>query len=80
LTLSFVSLLASETVTWIKVDRPTFDLVGVVLTSLGLAGICAGVALTLGTVLGLGFIVRGRRSAASVAERMSLHLLEAPPQ
>ena len=52
---------------------------GVVLSSLGLAGICAGVALGLGTALGIGFIVRGRREPRDLAERMSLHLLEAPP-
>ena len=75
-----VSLLAVETVTWIKVDRPTFDLVGVVLSSLGLAGICAGVALSLGLVLGIGFIVRGRRDPRTLADRISLHLLQAPPQ
>jgi hypothetical protein len=55
-------LLAEQAITWIKVPRPTFDLVGVVLSSLGLAGICAGVALSLGTALGVGFIVRGRRA------------------
>ncbi len=73
------SLLAVENVTWIKVERPVFDLVGVVLSSLGLAGICAGVALGLGTALGIGFIVRGRRQPRDLADRMSLHLLEAPP-
>jgi hypothetical protein len=72
-------LLAVENITWVKVDRPVFDLVGVVLSSLGLAGICAGVALGLGTALGIGFIVRGRREPRDLAERMSLHLLEAPP-
>ncbi len=77
--MSRLALVASETVTWIKVDRPTFDLVGVVLSSLGLAGICAAVALGLGTVLGVGFIVRGRRDGSRLSERLSLHLLEAPP-
>jgi hypothetical protein len=77
--LTMLSLLAVETVTWIKVERPVFDLVGVVLSSLGLAGICAGVALGLGTALGIGFIVRGRREPRDLADRMSLHLLEAPP-
>jgi hypothetical protein len=77
LTLPF--LLAVETVTWIKVERPVFDLVGVVLSSMGLAGICAGVALGLGTALGIGFILRGRREPRDLADRMSLHLLEAPP-
>jgi hypothetical protein len=53
--------------------------VGVVLSSLGLAGICAGVALGLGTALGIGFILRGRRAPQGFADRVSLHLLEAPP-
>jgi hypothetical protein len=53
--------------------------VGVVLSSLGLAGICAGVALGLGTALGIGFIVRNRRAPHGLADRVSLHLLEAPP-
>jgi hypothetical protein len=53
--------------------------VGVVLSSLGLAGICAGVALGLGTALGIGFILRNRRTPQGFAERVSLHLLEAPP-
>ena len=72
-------LLAASNITWVKVDRPVFDLVGVVLSSLGLAGICAGVALGLGTILGIGFIVRGRRDPRTLADRVSLHLLEAPP-
>jgi hypothetical protein len=54
-------LLAAESVTWIKVQKPVFDLVGVVLSSFVLAGVCVLVALTLGAVLGLGFILRNRR-------------------
>jgi len=53
--------LAAESVTWIKVQKPVFDLVGVVLGSFVLAGVCVLVALTLGAVLGLGFILRNRR-------------------
>ncbi len=52
---------AAETITWVKVQKPTFDLVGVVLTSFALAGVCVLVALALGGVLGLGFILRRRR-------------------
>jgi hypothetical protein len=70
------SLLAAQTVTWIKVERPVFDLVGVVLYSLGLAGICALVALTLGLALGLVFIVRGRRRPSETWADRSLQLLE----
>ena len=41
-----------ETVTWIKVEKPVFDLVGVVLNSLGLAFLCAVVSFTLVEVAG----------------------------
>jgi len=56
-------------VIWVPVQKPTFDLVGVVLSSLGLAGICAAVALTLGTALGIYFIVRARRQVDPLAGR-----------
>jgi hypothetical protein len=54
-------LLAAESVTWIKVQKPVFDLVSVVLSSFALAGVCVLAALALGAVLGLGFILRARR-------------------
>ena len=54
-------LLAAESVTWIKVQKPVFDLVSVVLSSFALAGVCVLAALALGAVLGLGFILRNRR-------------------
>ena len=48
---------------------------GVVLSSLGLAGICAVVALVLGIALGVVFIVRRRRQApVVVGGRSRLHL------
>jgi hypothetical protein len=68
-------LLAAETIHWIRVDKPVFDLVGVVLYSLGLAAICAVVALLLGSAFGIALIVRNRRQLASVGER-GLQLLE----
>jgi hypothetical protein len=67
--------LAVETIHWIRVDKPVFDLVGVVLYSLGLAAICAVVALVLGSAFGLALIVRNRRQIASAGER-GLQLLE----
>jgi hypothetical protein len=76
---SVLAVLAAESITWIKVERPVFDLVGVVLSSFGLAGICAGVALSLGTALGVGFIVRDRRAPADLRDPLSLQLLKAPP-
>ena len=54
-------LLAVETITWVKVQKPTFDLVGVVLGSFVLAGVCVLAALALGGILGFGFILRRRR-------------------
>ena len=78
--LALQTVLAVPSVTWIKIDRPTFDLVGVVLGSLGLAGICAAIALTFGAALGLGFIVRGRRALGAPSQRVALHLAEASRQ
>jgi len=64
-------------VTWIKVQKPVFDLVGVVLNSLGLAALCSVAALALGIALGVAFIVRRRRQAEDWSGTVSLHL-EAP--
>jgi hypothetical protein len=50
-----------ESVIWIKVTKPTFDLVGVLLSSLGLTTILVGVAVILGIVFGLSLIIRRRR-------------------
>ena len=47
--------------TWVKVQKPVFDLAGVVLSSLGIAGVCALVAIVLGSLWGAILI---RRSAA----------------
>ena len=52
-----------ESVIWIKVTKPTFDLVGVLLSSLGLTTILVGVAVILGVVFGLSLIIRRRREA-----------------
>lgn len=47
-------------VTWIRFEKPTFDLVGVVLSSFGITGLCVAVAVTLGVCWGLVLIYRGR--------------------
>ena len=52
-----------ESVIWIKVAKPTFDLVGVLLSSLGLTGVLVVVAVVLGVVFGLSLIIRRRREA-----------------
>jgi hypothetical protein len=69
-------LRAAENVIFIQVQKPVFDLVGVVLYSLGLAGICALVALALGSAFGLALIVRARRQQEEPAAGRGLQLLE----
>ena len=66
----------TPTVIWVPVKKPTFDLVGVVLSSLGLAGICAAVALVLGTALGILLIRRARRHSDPLEGRTTLRLAE----
>ena len=70
-------LLAQQNVTWVKVQKPVFDLVGVVLYSLGLAALCAIIALVLGSALGIVFIVRRRRHPQDSWNERSFQLLEA---
>jgi len=61
-------------VTWIKVEKPTFDLVGVVLGSFWLAGFLLLVALALGIVFGLALIRSRRRPLPTPLDTVSLHL------
>jgi hypothetical protein len=62
---------------FVKVQRPTFDLVGVVLSSLSIAGICAVTALVLGIALGVSVILRRRRHPPLSFAETSLILLDA---
>lgn len=62
-------------VTWIKVEKPTFDLVGVVLGSFKLAGILLVAALLLGVAFGVLFVLRRRRlGPTKPLDDLSLHL------
>jgi hypothetical protein len=67
-----MSLLA-QTVTWIKVEKPSFDLVGLVLGSFQLAGVLLLAALVLGLVFGAALIVSRRRPSPPFDD-VSLHL------
>ena len=68
-------LLQEPVITWIKVEKPTFDLVGVVLGSFKLAGALLVAALLLGVLGGLLFVLRRRRiGSAGPAGGLSLHL------
>ena len=66
--------LFAQAVTWIKVEKPSFDLVGVVLDSFRVAGILLVFALLLGVVFGAALILSRRRPSPTAAERVSLHL------
>ncbi len=61
-------------VTWIKVEKPSFDLVGVVLGSFKLAGVILLIALLLGAVFGTALILSRRRAAPPPLDDLSLHL------
>ena len=68
-------LLAAEpAVTWIKVEKQTFDLVGVVLGSFHLAGILLLGAFALGVLLGAALLRSRRRPRPTPIESVSLHL------
>jgi hypothetical protein len=67
-------LLLEPAVTWIKVEKPTFDLVGVVLGSFRLAGVLLVVAFALGLALGLALIRSRRRPLPPPLDDVSLHL------
>ena len=61
-------------VTWIKVEKPTFDLVGVVLGAFELAGVLLVVALALGVLFGADLIRSRRRPLPTPMDAVSLHL------
>jgi hypothetical protein len=61
-------------ITWIKVEKPTLDLVGVVLGAFNLAGVLLLVALALGVVLGGALILARRRPLPTPMDEVSLHL------
>jgi len=61
-------------ITWVKVEKPVFDLVGVVLSSFKLAGLVAGVALALGALLGLFLILRQRSASGRLPTVPSIRL------
>lgn len=68
-------LLQEPVITWVKVEKPTFDLVGVVLGSFKLAGAMLAGAALLGVLAGVLYVVRRRRGpAAPSADSLSLHL------
>ena len=71
-----MSAQAAQTI-WIKVEKPTFDLVGVIASSLGIAALCALGALLLGVAGGVSIIALRRRHPPLSFDQTSLRLLDA---
>jgi hypothetical protein len=68
-------LLQEPAITWIKVEKPTFDLVGVVLGSFKLAGFLLVAAFLVGLLIGTALILARRRtSPVPPLDDVSLHL------
>jgi hypothetical protein len=67
-------LTVGPAITWIKVEKPTIDLVGVVLGSFHLAGVLLVVAFALGVLIGITLILSRRRPLPSPLDEVSLHL------
>lgn len=61
----------AEIVTWIKVDKPVFDLFGVIVSSFTLVALLVGFSLVLGGVFG---VLRIRRFQRTPPTTTDLHL------
>ncbi len=66
--------LATQSITWIKVEKPQLDIVGLVLGSIGLAAAIAALALGAGTLWGLTLIRRSRLHAGEPFGPGTIHL------
>jgi hypothetical protein len=66
-------LTAGPAITWVKVEKPSFDLVGLVLGSFKLAGVLLIVACALGVLSGI-LIRSRRRPLPPPMDEVSLHL------
>jgi TRAP-type C4-dicarboxylate transport system permease small subunit len=64
----------AETVTWIKVEHPSFDLAGVLISSLTITGGLLVIAFVMGTFFGLTLLWRRRRQDHSPLDPVSLRL------
>jgi hypothetical protein len=65
---------APGTVTWVRVDKPQLDVVGLILGSLGLSGGLALAALLLGGLWGAARIRQNRRLPGDPRGPGTLHL------
>ncbi|HET7291450.1 MAG TPA: hypothetical protein VFM88_03400 [Vicinamibacteria bacterium] len=70
-------MITDSPVTWVKVEKPVFDLPGVILSSLGIAGLCALASILLGSLLGAVLIrrARARRLSGRAEEALTLRVI-----
>ena len=61
-------------VTWVHVEKPVFDLAGVLVSSLRMAGLCALLAALLGALLGVLLIRRSRRRLEAAGLDLTLRV------
>jgi len=65
-------------VVWVRVDRPSFDLWGVIVTSAEFVGLSIAVAFLLGSALGWLLIRRGQPAAEPAAAGLGLRPAHLP--
>jgi hypothetical protein len=65
---------AAQSVTWIKVEHPQFDLFGVLVSSLQMTGGLLVLALVFGSIFGLVLLWRRRRDERPPEARVALSL------
>ncbi len=71
---------AAETITWIKVQKPAFNLLGVIMGALAVTGVLVLCAIVLGVLLGVVTIIRRQRRPPEPGEQIvRLHLSTHPP-
>ena len=70
-------MITESPITWIRVEKPVFDLPGVILSALGIAGLCALVAMVLGILWGAILIRRSRlRHRLEEADVLTLRVIQ----
>lgn len=67
-------MIANSSVTWVRVEKPVFDLAGILISSLGITGLCVATAVVLGAAWGAVLIRRRARRRGLEADDGSLTL------
>lgn len=67
-------------VIWVKVEKPVFDLWGVLVSSLTFTAALALLTLLCGSLLALAYILRGRHFGAEPTPSLSLDLTADTPR